>query len=118
METQKHPKKANLPQDWHKADIKAALEKAGWTLRRLSVHHGYCEGSLKKALRVPYPKAEGIIADALGLKPKVIWPSRYDERRPLRGVGGAHTHKTGPFASAKNMAQAKNKGNQKSGMGK
>ena len=28
------PQKAKK-QDWHRADIKAALEKAGWTLRKL-----------------------------------------------------------------------------------
>jgi Ner family transcriptional regulator len=88
-------KKASLPQDWHPADIKAALEKAGWSLRRLSAHHGYSQGLLKVALARPYPNAERMIAAALGVEPETIWPSRYDERRPLRGVGGAPTHKTG-----------------------
>lgn len=87
-------KKAGLSQDWHPADIKAALEKSGWTLRRLSINHGYGPTMVVHALRKPYPRAERIIADALGVKPEDIWPSRYDERRPLRGVGGAPTHKS------------------------
>jgi Ner family transcriptional regulator len=87
------PKKARLPQDWHPADIKAALEKKGWSLRRLSQHHGYSPDMVKTALVRPYPNAERIIAQALGLAPETIWPSRYDERRPLRGIGGAPTHK-------------------------
>ena len=88
-------KTAKLRQDWHKADIKAALEKAGWSLRRLAISHGYHPSMLIQALRRPYLNAERLIADALGLKPEAIWPSRYDQRRPFRGVGGAHTHNTG-----------------------
>ncbi|EON5665144.1 transcriptional regulator, partial [Escherichia coli] len=32
---------------------------------------------LKNALDKRYPKAEKIIADALGMTPQDIWPSRY-----------------------------------------
>jgi len=65
--------------DWHKADIKAALEKRGWSLRALSAHHGYNETVLCIALRKPYPKAERLIAEAIGVHPMKIWPSRYDK---------------------------------------
>lgn len=64
--------------DWHPADIKAALEKAGWSLRRLSQHHGYDSTAICKALKNPYPNAENIIASALGKKPSELWPSRYN----------------------------------------
>lgn len=64
--------------DWHPADVKAALEKAGWTLRRLSAHHGFRSKYLAAALRKQHPMAEGLIAEQLGLHPKQIWPSRYD----------------------------------------
>lgn len=93
------PKKRR-PKDWHRADIKAALEKAGWTLRQLSQHHGYNPGMTKTALVRPYPNAERLIADAIGVPPETIWPSRYDDRRPMRGIGGAPTHKTGPHAKS------------------
>ncbi|EMV2148015.1 helix-turn-helix domain-containing protein, partial [Escherichia coli] len=33
--------------------------------------------TLKNALDKRYPKAEKIIADALGMTPQDIWPSRY-----------------------------------------
>jgi len=93
MPTASQTRHIKLPQDWHTADIKAALEKAGWSLRKLAFHHGFKNGStLNVALRKPYPNAEKIIASAIGVTPEEIWPSRYDHRRPLRGVGGAHCH--------------------------
>lgn len=72
-----HRHKKPACKDWHKADIKAALEKAGWTLRTLSETHGYAPGSLVEALRRPWPRAERIIAQAIGRTPQEIWPSRY-----------------------------------------
>lgn len=66
-------------QDWHRADIKAALEKAGWTLRKLAVANGYVAGVMCHPLNQQYPKAEAIIAKAIGVAPQVIWPSRYNE---------------------------------------
>jgi len=84
--------KGTLPEDWHIADIKSALEKAGWSLRKLSLHHNLNGTTLSVALRKPYPNAEKIIASAIGVTPEEIWPSRYDHRRPLRGIGGATAH--------------------------
>lgn len=63
--------------DWHPADIVAALSKRGTSLRKLSSDRGYAAGSLRKALRHPWPKAEAMIAEALGVHPAVLWPSRY-----------------------------------------
>lgn len=85
-------KKASI-QDWHRADIKAALEKAGWSLSRLSTHHGFCTGALKHALYKPYVNGERLIAAAIGVTPQTIWPSRYLKPRPLFGKGGRPTHK-------------------------
>lgn len=92
METTYSAKKP-VGEDWHPADIKAALEKAGWSLRRLSKHVGFGPDTLKKAIQTPYPHAERVIARAIGVRPQEIWPSRYDHRRPQRGIGGAPTHK-------------------------
>lgn len=74
--------------DWHRALIVASLRMAGWSLRRLSVAHGLSEHTLKTALDVSYPKAEKIIADAIGLDPQTIWPQRYAKRNftPVLGV--------------------------------
>ncbi|GHD63737.1 helix-turn-helix domain-containing protein [Jeongeupia chitinilytica] len=70
-------KKAAL-EDWHPADVVCALRKQGWSLRKLSLHHGYADGgTLKCALSRPWPKAERLIAEAIGTSPAEIWPSRY-----------------------------------------
>ena len=95
MRTEQKTKKIALS-DWHPADIVAAIWKTGWALRKragslrsLAIKNGYAAGSLKKALRVPWPKAEQIIADELGLPPWAIWPSRYDAKgKPNRGGPG------------------------------
>ncbi len=81
-------------QDWHPADIKCALHKKGLTLRKLSKDNGYKnQNSVAKAFQQPWPKAERIIAKALEVEPEVLWPSRYDHRRPKRGIGGKPCHK-------------------------
>ena len=74
----KRPTKKAVPQDWHRADIVAALRKKGWSLRRLSAHFGYLSpGTLTHALDRPWPKGEFLIAQTLGIEPQTIWPSRY-----------------------------------------
>lgn len=73
--TQKKP----APQDWHPADIKAALTKAGWSFNQLGYAKGYTSKStLTSVLRQPWPKAEAIVAEAIGVHPMEIWPSRYN----------------------------------------
>ena len=79
------------PADWHPADIKAELNKKGLTLRALSLANNMHPDSLKNALRMSYPRAERIIAAALGYEPEEIWPSRYVERKykvrsPLQSI--------------------------------
>jgi len=72
-----HPARKPAPADWHKADIKAALEKAGWSLRSLARHHALSPRAVSQALHSPYPASERRIADAIGVHPMVLWPSRY-----------------------------------------
>ncbi|WP_420905764.1 helix-turn-helix domain-containing protein [Candidatus Magnetaquiglobus chichijimensis] len=60
-----------------KHDITAAVHRNGWSLRRLSEAHGFRPCSIGRALHMPYPNAEWIIADAIGMKPWEIWPERY-----------------------------------------
>lgn len=78
MNTQPAVKKA--AQDWHRADIVAALHKKGWSLRKLSQEVGLSAGALNNALDRPWPKAERIIAAAIEEAPETIWPSRYEKR--------------------------------------
>jgi Ner family transcriptional regulator len=71
--------------DWHPADVLAALKKRGHSLAGLSVANGYHPTAAGKALKLPWPAMERIVADALGVTPQTIWPSRYDdEGRPRK----------------------------------
>ena len=63
--------------DWHNADIKAALEKKGINLAYLSRKNGLHPITISKALQFSYPKGERVIAEALGVSPETIWPSRF-----------------------------------------
>ena len=78
-------------------------------MRKLSIHYGYAPTLVRQALDKPYPNAERIIAEALGVSPETIWPSRYDDRRPLRGVGGAPTHNPGSKRPRKLSENQQNK---------
>ena len=83
-------------EDWHPADIKAALDKAGWTLRALAAHHGIKGSSaLSHTFHMSRPINEKRIAEAIGVEPKDIWPSRYNEdgTPKQRGIRGAHALK-------------------------
>lgn len=64
-------------EDWHSADIIAALRKRGTTLAALSRQSGLSSSTLANALVRPWPKGERIIAEALEKHPSEIWPSRY-----------------------------------------
>lgn len=82
MAKQRSTKKTG-PKDWHRADIVAELRKAGWSLRRLAIHHGYAAPTtLTNALGRPWPKGERLIAEAIGVDPATIWPSRYPPNYP------------------------------------
>jgi len=63
--------------DWHRADIIAAIRKQGTTLSAVARENGLASNTLQNALRVSWPKGERIIANAIGIAPEDIWPSRY-----------------------------------------
>lgn len=63
--------------DWHQADIIAALRKKGTTLAAASRAAGLSSSTLANALSRPWPKGEMLIAQAIGIPPARIWPSRY-----------------------------------------
>lgn len=68
-------------EDWHHADIIAALHKKNITLSGLSRASGLSNTTLSNPLTRPWPKGELIIARALGIHPSEIWPSRYFDLR-------------------------------------
>ena len=80
-------KKTSL-EDWHPADIKAALHKRGITLAGIAKAHGMTSSStLSSTFTRSYPANEKRIADAIGVHPKIIWPSRYYESGDPRPRG-------------------------------
>ncbi|MFE8153324.1 helix-turn-helix transcriptional regulator [Brenneria goodwinii] len=64
-------------QDWHPADIIAALKKRGTSMAVVSRNAGLASSTLANALTKHWPKGERLIAEALGVEPEQIWPSRY-----------------------------------------
>jgi Ner family transcriptional regulator len=78
-------------QNWHKADIIAAIRKTGTSLRKLSLEHGLGEGTLQQALHRPYPHAERLIAQAINEAPEKIWPSRYTKKQKFDKASTAST---------------------------
>ncbi|TCB96408.1 transcriptional regulator [Kosakonia quasisacchari] len=79
-------------QDWHPADIIAALHKRGTSLAKLSREAGLASSTLANALTRPWPKGEWLIARALDVPPSTIWPARYltagDKRKPRKPLVG------------------------------
>ncbi|QUG77374.1 transcriptional regulator [Erwinia sp. E602] len=72
-------------EDWHAADIIAAVKKSGTSLAALSRQNGLSSGTLANALKRPWAKGEWIIAAQVGVPPATIWPQRYFDAngRPL-----------------------------------
>ncbi|TDB42118.1 DNA-binding protein [Photorhabdus luminescens subsp. mexicana] len=68
-----------MNQDWHPADIIAALKKQGTNLATVSRKAGLASSTLNNALHRPWPRGEELIATELGLNPSDIWPSRRKE---------------------------------------
>jgi Ner family transcriptional regulator len=72
--------KPNNSKDWHPAIIVAQLRIQGTSLRQLAKDNGLFPTALSVAIQRPWLKAEGIIAQAIGVTPAQIWPSRYARR--------------------------------------
>jgi lambda repressor-like predicted transcriptional regulator len=77
-ETFDMPTKPPRKQDWTSEYIKYCIRSKYGSMVALAVTHGMDPSVIKRALRVPYPKVEAVIAAAIGSRPEVIWPSRYD----------------------------------------
>ncbi|MEY0416660.1 helix-turn-helix domain-containing protein [Providencia rettgeri] len=69
-----------MKQDWHSADIIAAIKKKGSSLSQISRSAGLNSSTLNNALSRRWPKGERIIAEFLGVALSEIWPSRYNEK--------------------------------------
>ncbi len=74
--------------DWHRADIIAAVRKTGTNMQELSRAHNFKARTLSNALYNPCPKYERLIAEHLDTTPQLIWPSRYNlDGTPKSGRG-------------------------------
>ncbi len=74
-----------LPQngaDWHPEDVRAAIRKRFGTLLALSRQIGRNRDAVGRAIRDRHAssRVEQEIAEALGVRPHQIWPSRWDAR--------------------------------------
>ncbi|USS96860.1 helix-turn-helix domain-containing protein [Serratia symbiotica] len=76
--------KEDLRADRHPKIIKAEIHKRGLSFRTLSLNAGYSRDSLKSVLRTPLQALPTVVADALGIAPEVIWPSRYRTESYMR----------------------------------
>jgi Ner family transcriptional regulator len=73
-------------QDWHPADIIAALRKKGTSLAAQSRAAGLSSSTLANALSRPWAKGEMLISQAIGVPAETIWPSRYFDPRTHQPV--------------------------------
>jgi len=73
-------------QDWHTADIIAALHKKGTSLAAESRAAGLSSSTLANALTRPWAKGELLISKAIGVPAEIIWPSRYFDAQTRKPV--------------------------------
>ncbi|MFO6298768.1 helix-turn-helix domain-containing protein [Rahnella selenatireducens] len=72
-----------MNKDWHSADIIAAIKKKGTTMAAVSRDAGLSSSTLSNALTRKWPKGEKLIAETIGVRAEIIWPSRYSETKYL-----------------------------------
>lgn len=70
-------KKTTVTKDWTKEFIKYRISEMFGTMTAMAHCYGLHPSVIRRALRVPYPKVDRVIAKALGVHPADIWPSRY-----------------------------------------
>lgn len=70
-------KKTTVPQDWTKEFIKYRIRELFGSMTDMAHCYGLHPSVIRRALRVPYPKVDRVIAKALNEHPATIWPSRY-----------------------------------------
>lgn len=73
------PAKKTSRKDWHPARVIAELRiQTGLTLSKLAAKHDVSRQAVTRALHTTAPLSESRIADAIGISPQEIWPSRYN----------------------------------------
>ena len=85
----------------------------GRSLAEVARNAGVRRQTLYQVFQRFYPRMEKIIADALGLEARVLWPERYDtDGLPIRCMGRPKksTVKTRENSTSVNSRNARNKG--------
>lgn len=77
--------KKPVSKDWSSHYIVFRLRERGTSMRRLSRLNHYCANAASIAIKTPWPKMQQLIAQAIGVTPQEIWPSRYHEDGGPRG---------------------------------
>lgn len=78
------------------------LKLQGKNLASLAREAGVKKQQTAKAMYAPYPRMEKVIADALGVAPKALFPERYNED----GLPNRQRGKASPKYGAKNTTRA------------
>ncbi len=69
-------------QKWDRHSIRAELARRGFTLTGLARDNGLYESACRQALDGRSQAGAQVIAKALGLTVKELWPDRYVQHRP------------------------------------
>lgn len=97
---------ARQDRDWHPADIRAALEKRGWSFARVDLAHALAQGTASKSSVYPHKRGEDAIAKVLGHHPRLIWPSRYAANGDRLRPQPAANYKPQPRVSQRQKCEA------------
>ena len=66
-----------LKRKWHRADIKAALQKRQSSLAQLARQHGFQRQTMSWALMKPHLRANAAISACLNIPMSELWPDWY-----------------------------------------
>jgi Ner family transcriptional regulator len=75
------PDEIRKSMDISPAYLIAMLHERGLSLRQIARQNDCAPTTLSACLRVPYPRAEKLIAAALGVRVEDLWPVRVERRR-------------------------------------
>lgn len=93
MTTTRPAKKASRT-DWQPPQVICELRlRSGLTLAKLAAKHGVSRQVMSRALHRTYPLSEARIAEAIGVHPMTIWPSRYNADGSVTERRGQPSHK-------------------------
>lgn len=86
----------------HPEEIKCEVRMTGITLTELALSHGFSASACRKALAVPCPRVDRVIAKRIKKKLHQVWPERYDTRgrRILTKVNNSAPRETAHRLSA------------------